>query len=117
MKKIFILTGFSVILIIFTECGSTKQASSTTTAGAAKYSYANNIQTLVATKCTPCHIPSKGGNKKAFDAHEAVKDNIDSILYRINLNPGDKGFMPFKRPKLSQDTIAIFSEWKATGMQ
>lgn len=118
MKKLGILSILTLVVVLFVECSSSKKAtsSSTTTTPASRFTYAGNIEAIVATKCTPCHIPSKGGNKKAFDTHESVRANIDSIIYRISLNPGDKGYMPFKRPKLSQDTISIFSDWKAGGM-
>jgi hypothetical protein len=38
------------------------------------------------------------------------------MLTRINLNPGDRGFMPFKHPKLSDNTINVFAQWKKDGL-
>jgi hypothetical protein len=66
--------------------------------------------------CSPCHIPAKGGNKKAYDNYGNVKNDIDDIIRRISLNPGDRGFMPFKHAKLSDSTIAVFVKWKADGL-
>ena len=66
--------------------------------------------------CAPCHIPAQGGNKKALDTYAGVKDNIDDIIRRIELNPGDMGFMPFKHPKLPDSTIAMIKQWKTDGM-
>jgi hypothetical protein len=66
--------------------------------------------------CSPCHIPSKGGNKKALDNYEAAKAEIDDIIRRIELNPGDRGFMPSRRSKLNDSTITAFKQWKAAGL-
>jgi hypothetical protein len=66
--------------------------------------------------CTPCHIPSKGGNKKPYDVYANVKTDIDEMIRRIELNPTDKGFMPFKKAKLHDSTIAVFKKWRADGL-
>lgn len=122
MKKVFILgviIGVSVIL--FSKCHSTKKSmkgvsTTDTTAMAAKVSYSSDVKSIVATNCSPCHIPDKGGNKKALDNYDAVKANIDSMIARIERNPGDNGFMPFKRPKLSDSTINLFKQWRDLSM-
>ena len=38
------------------------------------------------------------------------------FLKSIQLNPGEKGFMPFKHPKLSDSTINVFVKWKEDGL-
>jgi hypothetical protein len=46
-----------------------------------------------------------------------VAQDIDEIIRRIELNPTDKGFMPFKKTaKLNDSTINVFKKWKADGM-
>ena len=45
-----------------------------------------------------------------------MKTDIDEIVRRIQLNPGDKGYMPFKRPKLSDSTIMVFKQFKQDGV-
>ena len=35
---------------------------------------------------------------------------------RIKLNPGDKGFMPFKHAKLSEAEITVFEKWVKEGL-
>lgn len=74
-----------------------------------------DVQPIVATTCTPCHFPPKG-NKKPYDTYTAVRSDIDSILVRINKNPGEKGFMPMRHPKLSDSLIHVFVQWKADGL-
>jgi len=78
-------------------------------------SYAVNVKSIVENNCSPCHIPSKGGNKKALDNYDGLKSSIDEALRRINLNPGDKGFMPAMHSKLSDSTIAVFKQWRDAG--
>jgi hypothetical protein len=112
-------TFFGVIItlliyaFIFSNCGTAKKA----TAEAPKITYESSIQPLISSNCTPCHIPSKGGNKKAYDNFANVKTDIDEMIRRIQLNPGDKGFMPFKHAKLSDSVIAVFKQFRADGVR
>jgi len=103
--------------MVFSYCTHSKKA----TAGVApatpvKLTYEGDLKPLIAGKCTPCHIPSAGGNKKAYDSYSAVKADIDDMVHRISLNPGEHGYMPSRKPKLSDSTIMVFKQWKADGM-
>jgi hypothetical protein len=111
MKKIATLAIFATALICFSNCHSSKKA----TASKAHVTYEANIRPLVEANCAPCHFPDKNGMKKPLNSYTAVRDNIDSMLWRIQLNPTDKGFMPFKHPKLSDSTITVFKQWKDNG--
>lgn len=112
MKKImFALTACSMLTLQF--CASSKKTA--ISQPPAKITYLADVQPLVTAHCSPCHIPPKGF-KKALDNLDAVKNNIDEILQRINLNPGEKGFMPFKHEKLSDSTIHVFAQWKTDGL-
>jgi hypothetical protein len=113
MKKYFTLVATIIAIILLSNCHSAKKA--TTEISAPKVTYEANVQSLVSNSCSPCHFPSKGGNKKPFDSYEAVRANIDSMIARVQLNPTDKGFMPFKRPKLSDSTINEFKQWRDQG--
>ena len=112
MKKIYVFAGVAVLAMSLTYCSSSKKAAKT----APKTTYAANVSTVIAANCAPCHIPSKGGNKKAYDNYANVKADIDNIIHRIELNPTDKGFMPFKKTeKLPADVIAVFKKFKEDG--
>ncbi len=111
MKKI------SVLLLLITPfvlqfCSSSKNAAKTKEN---KITYTANVQPLMLANCSPCHFPPKG-NKKAFDNYTSVKADIDALLDRINRNPDDKGFMPFKHPKLPDSTINVLVQWKKDGL-
>ena len=112
MKKLFLVLGIVPLVLILANCSSSKK---TTAKAAAPTTYQNNISTLVMSNCSPCHVPSKGGNKKPYDNYTNASADIDEIIRRIELHPGDKGFMPFKRARLSDSTIAVFKAWKAEG--
>jgi mono/diheme cytochrome c family protein len=112
MKKLLLLAAISTAVIVFSNCHSSKKA----TAAAPKPTYETNMQPLVMGNCVPCHVPSKGGRMKPYDNYTNVKSDIDEIIRRIELNPGDKGYMPFKKAKLSDSTINAFKQWKETGM-
>ena len=111
MKKtviiMLVLTGG-----IFQFCSTTKKAQAPVVA---RVNYTADVQPLITQHCSPCHIPPKG-NKEALNTYEAAKKNIDESIKRIQLNPGDKGFMPFKHPKLSDSTINVFVKWKEDGL-
>lgn len=110
MKKILaILLASSMILFQF--CGNRKAQ-----VAVPKLTYETNVQPLISTKCAPCHIPPKGF-KKAYVTFDAVKADIDEMIRRVQLNPTDKGFMPFKKTeKLSDSLINILVQWKKDGL-
>ncbi len=110
MKKIYVFAGMAVLALGLTYCSSSKKAA----AAVPKTTYTANVSTVIAGNCTPCHISGKG-NKKPYDNYANVKADIDSIIRRIELNPTDRGFMPFKKEKLSADVIAVFKKFKEDG--
>ena len=114
MKKIYVFAGTAILAIGLTYCSSSKKAAKAA-AAAPKATYAATVAPVINQQCSPCHITGKG-NKKPYDNYANVKTDIDEILRRINLNPGEKGFMPFRRAtKLPADTIAIFTKFKEDG--
>jgi mono/diheme cytochrome c family protein len=112
-KKLVTLTAMTAIVIIFANCNAGKKA--TAAAPPPKITYEANVQNVITTYCSPCHIPGKGGKKKDYTTSGAIKGDIDEIIRRVEMSPGDRGYMPFKNPKLSDSTIAIFKQWKADG--
>ncbi len=116
MKKILILASIVATVFVFANCNSAKKSAGATPV-VVKSTYETNLQTVIMANCVPCHIPAKGGNKKAYDNYASVKGDIDEILHRIQLNPGERGFMPFRKStKLNDSTIAVFKQWKDDGM-
>lgn len=114
MKKLFVLSAITATVLVFAKCSSTKK---TTAAAAPKLSYETDVQTVIMANCSPCHIPAKGGNKKSYDNFARVKADIDEMIHRIELDPGEKGFMPFRKTaKLSDSTIAVFKQWRDDGL-
>jgi len=112
MKKFYLLAGIAAAAIVFSNCSSTKKV-----AKAPPSTYATNVSAVIMGSCSPCHIPSKGGNKKPYDNFANVKTDIDEILRRIQLNPTERGFMPFKKQaKLSDSTVMVFKKWKEDGL-
>lgn len=112
MKKIYVIAALAAISLGLTYCSSSKKATA-----APKTTYATDLTAVISEKCAPCHIPSKGGNKKPYDNYANVKSDIDEIIKRIELNPTDRGFMPFKKTeKLAAEQIAVFKKWKEDGM-
>ena len=117
MKKyLFLAAVICVAIVLFSNCHTSKKAMTSTSAPAAPtVVYSENVKSIVEMNCSPCHFPSKGGNKKPLDNYDGLKANIDDAIRRIQLNPTDMGFMPFKHQKLSDSTIAIFTKWRDAG--
>ena len=111
MKKISVVAGLIAIAVVFYNCHGSKKA----TASGPKLTYDANLKSVIETNCAPCHIAGKG-NKKSYDNYANAKTDIDDIIRRIELNPDDRGFMPFKHPKLSPETIAVFKKWRSDGL-
>jgi hypothetical protein len=112
MKKLVVLL-LLLSPFVLQFCSSSKNTSKTKEI---KTTYAAHVQPIMSANCTPCHFPPKG-NKKAYDNYMAVMSDIDAILDRINKNPEDRGFMPFKHPKLPDSTINVFVKWKKDGLR
>jgi hypothetical protein len=113
MKKYFLVTCLAATTIFFYNCHGTKKA--TASLPPPKLNYETNLKTVIAGNCAPCHIAGKG-NKKPYDNYANVKTDIDDIIRRIELNPTDRGFMPFKHGKLTDSTIAVFKQWRSDGL-
>jgi hypothetical protein len=114
MKKTGVL-GFVIISgLFYSYYSSANKVNASAKPALVTYDY--NIAPLVATYCAPCHFPDKRGNKKALNTYISVSSQADEILRRIQLNPANRGFMPKKNPKLSENTIAVFKQWKADGL-
>ena len=117
MKRYSVLVVLlALTAFLFSYCKSSKKAQAAKQAEPAKLAYQNGLHTVIMANCSPCHIPEKGGTKKAYDNYANTKADIDEILRRIQLAPGEKGYMPFKKDKLSDSTIAVFKQWKDEGL-
>lgn len=113
MKRISLAVAVIICITLFSYCSGSKKATAKEPPPPA-FTYAGHVQQLVTEKCGPCHIAGKG-NKLPLDNYEAVKTNIDDFIRRIELNPGERGYMPFKKPKLSDTAINMIKTWKADG--
>lgn len=114
MRKYTVLFLLAFVAIVFSYCSGSKKAAKT---DMPKLSFENTVHSTMVGYCSPCHIPEKGGKKKAYDNYANVKEDIDEIIRRVELAPGEKGFMPFKKTeKLSDSTIAILKKWKEEGL-
>lgn len=123
MKKVFL---FAVVLAIIIVSCARKSAPQTSTGTDAVTEvkapvvevtkFETSVKSLITTKCGPCHVPSAGGKKVALDNLQDAQKWADEIVKRIQMNPGDRGYMPFKNPKLSDEEIAVFKKWVKDGM-
>ena len=112
-KPILLIALISIFALPF--CSTSKKAMSDKKMPA--LSWATDISPVMKIHCSPCHFPETG-KKKFLDTYVATRDNIDSILYRVQLSPDNPKFMPWKSKKepLSDSLIQVFKLWKEQGM-
>lgn len=113
MKKTILLSSICLSFMIIIFSCARKSAAALASKKQADHIalYESSVKPLIATKCAPCHMPAEGGNKKALDTYDNVKLAAADIVRRVELNPGEKGFMPFRKPKLSAEEIAVLKKW------
>lgn len=104
-----------IVALLFQFCNATKKLPAPPAPEIVKLTYEADIKPIITTKCAPCHIPPQG-RKEPYVTYAAVTKDIDDIIRRIKLNPGERGFMPQRNPKLSDSTIQVFEKWKADGL-
>ena len=113
MRKCFVLITLVTAALVLANWGFSKKSLAAICHIPDEY----EVQAVITWNRSPCHIPAKGGNKRPYDNFINVKTDIDEIIRRIELQPTEKGFMPFRKSvKLSDSTIAIFKQWKADGL-
>ncbi|MEP6675280.1 MAG: cytochrome c [Ferruginibacter sp.] len=115
MKKTIIICS-CIAFIVIASC--TKKT--TATASVSKKSsvtYITGVKEILETKCAPCHIPAKGGNKPPLDNYASASRMIDEIIRRTELAPGSRGFMPMRNPALPAEEIALLKKWKEDGLK
>jgi hypothetical protein len=113
MRKASLLIAFLAV-ILFACHRKTAPASSIPLT-----TYTANIKPIIDNSCTPCHVPSKGGKKANFDSFDSTKKYIADMITRVQLNPDDPKFMPFKqkKPPLTAAEIQTLKNWQMSGMK
>lgn len=110
-----------VSVVLFTVACSKKTAPVTTTKAdeytGPKVSYLTDVAPLMARSCAPCHYPAQEGKKAPLDNYASVKDELVEVLERVQMQPGDLKYMPFKQKKqaLSAEEIELLKNWARGG--
>lgn len=117
MRKSILISGLSILTIAL-ACSrkAVPQSSEDDTTGSKSVThFSGAVKELIVAKCSPCHIPASNGNKTPLDNYESAKKLADEIVRRVELNPGERGFMPFKKEKLSAEEISLLKKWRDEG--
>lgn len=113
MSKSLILLLF-MGLVIAVSCSQKNLPQKTESKTVPATSYSGPVKELIMAKCSPCHVA--GGNKTPLDNYENTKRLADDIIRRVELNPGERGFMPMRKDKLGAAEIALLKKWKEEGL-
>jgi len=113
----FILMLFVFLTLQFCKTTEVSTKKSKDSKEESRISYSKEILPIMTQKCTPCHFPPHG-KKKMLDTYKATKENIEDIMYRVQLDENHKDFMPFKskREPLTESEIELLEKWISTGM-
>lgn len=114
MKNVFFVVTLTGI-IFFVSCSKKNSAGKTPKFIPTTYSI--NVAPLIQAKCSPCHLPTKGGRKANFETYDGAKKYGAEMLERVQLNATDRGFMPLKHEKLPTAEILIFKKWLEQGLR
>lgn len=112
MRKVPIALFLFTAAILFQFCSSSKKA----TTSAPVITFEGNVKPVIEASCAPCHIAGKG-KIKALDNFANASAEADEIIKRIQKNPGEHGFMPMRNAKLADSSIALFVDWKQSGLK
>lgn len=97
--------------IIFTSCEKTEEP-----VVIPKLTYDKDIKPILLTNCAPCHVTG-GANPNKWDQFATTSAKINSILDRVQREPGTTGFMPRNGTmKLSAENIAKLKQWVSDGL-
>ncbi len=115
LKKAISFLLLVFLTLVFQFCKSSKTV--TMNSKEIVISYTKNIAPIIERSCSPCHFP-ENGKKKWLDNYDAVKNNIEDVLTRVQLPATDDKFMPFrnKRQALTVEEVALFKKWVAQKM-
>lgn len=113
MKKSFLPVIVSGIVIL---AACSKKNTATKTVKVVPTTYDAHVLPLIQAKCSPCHLPAKGGRKASFENYEAAKKYGTEMLVRVQKNNTERGFMPFKNQKLSEEEIVTIKKWIDQGL-
>jgi hypothetical protein len=113
MKKLTSLLSLSSMIILCSCDSRTYEDISDNKPIELPVKYTADIKPIIENNCIGCH--SEGSFIKPLATYEQVKNNINSILDRIQRPDGDPGKMP-KGGSLSPAQINTFIKWKADGL-
>ncbi len=120
MKRTACLLGISSF-VFFCYCASSRTVAvvsppSVNTLPAVTVTYSKHIDPLIITYCAPCHFPESDGKDGPLDNYDTVRAQINDIIYRIQLKPKERGYMPSKDKPLSDSVIRLLKDWKKQGL-
>jgi uncharacterized membrane protein len=115
-RKIQLIALIIPLSMLMVNCSSARKDKSKYVE-AKKLSYETDVKPIIATSCTPCHMPPQG-RKEPLENYIHVKENIASIISRVKLPQEDRKFMPpvNKKPALTEAQVAVLVKWQQQNM-
>ena len=116
MRILVLLLAISIFII--SACSTHKSSLDTYTSTMDReVTFNKDIMPILDRSCLSCH----SGDSKLdhFDDMDEVKEEIGEIIERVELDPSNKKYMPYKQkqPGLSPEEIKLFKEWAVKGFK
>lgn len=77
--------------------------------------YTNSISGIISNNCISCHGSVNPNAGLDLSTYTLVKNNVDLILGRIDLQTGQTGIMP-PSGRMPDNNIQAFKNWKTQGL-
>ena len=81
-------------------------------------SFSGQVAPLVSNRCMGCHMQGRPGGRvlQLFDGSGAVQHGVVADSYDRIVRAVERGSMPPRGPKFTQEEVAVLKAWKAAGL-
>ena len=114
VRTAYILSGLIVLFLMF-QCTGPRYLQEPTRE-IADVEWQEDVYPIVENHCAPCHFPEEG-KVKYLHRKDSVRKHIQEIVWRVQLSPDHKDYMPYKqkKPPITDSLLQVVLNWKAQG--
>jgi uncharacterized membrane protein len=117
MKRRFLFTLLSAAWIVSscTEENITTLSNPDSTINLDNVTYTSHVKNAIDAQCISCHGSINPSGDLDISTYTTAKNNINSIISRIDLQTGQAGIMP-PSGRMTETNIQLFKNWLSQGL-